>query len=130
MIPRMSISSISASGLVASARRIAASASNIANADTRGRRGADTAYAPVEVRQIDAPGGGVSTIAGLRQPSSYPLYAPDRANADDAGLVDAPNVDFATEHVEQVKAEAAYRASASVFRTGDELDRALLDLKA
>lgn len=138
----VSITGIAASGLLAQSQRLNASASNVANngvkgaipgADGKGATGQKQAYQPIGVVQDSVSLGGQP--AGTRatyqpvNPAYRPEYDPgaDYANAD--GLVAAPNVDFATETVNQITAASAYKANAQVLRTEDELVRSILDAK-
>jgi flagellar basal-body rod protein FlgC len=140
----MNALTIAASGLQASVARLDASASNIANASTIGTpvgsassfssvtapKSGTGSYRPVDIRQSAAPGGGVATLAGLRQPSSFPLYDPSSPSADASAMVAAPNVDPASEIVDQIQAAQAYKSNLSVIRTADAMEGALLDLSA
>lgn len=136
----MNAINIAGSGLLASVARLNASASNVANINTVGpvRKAAPSGtatdragpYQPVEIRQEAVPGGGVSSIAALRRPSSVPVADPASPMADDQGMVAAPNVDPVRERIEQTAALRAYQANLSVIRTADTMEGALLDRRA
>lgn len=130
------------SGLQASARRVEASASNIANAQdsirTKDARtaaspsvppttGAPSVYAPVRVHQGSVAGGGVRTDLVEISPPHTLVYSPDDRLADADGYVARPNVDYATEFVNVRQAEDAYKANLKVIETEDRMIGALLD---
>jgi flagellar basal-body rod protein FlgC len=127
--------SISASGLRASVVRLTASASNVANARSTGRPEADPpeqgrgAYRPVDTVQRDTVGGG--TVAGVRArvPAFLPEYDPSSPDANEAGMVSAPNVDFAREAVSQIEASWSFNANLAAFRTSARMLDRLLDIK-
>ncbi len=126
---------IALSGLNAATTRVAASASNIANAHTTGaREGTEgpEAYTPVDVVQIsvgaesgDLQGTRAQVVA--RDPATTPVYDPDSSYADSEGLVEAPNVDYGTEIINARQAANAYKANLAVIKVADELERELLD---
>lgn len=137
----MNVSLVALSGLQASSTRLAASASNIANANSKGftPKGAaeasargeavNTGYRPLTVQQstIGSFGTAATTVSGAS--TSRPVFAPELRQADSDGMVAMPDVDPIQEAAVQIQARHAYRASLSTYRTGDEMDRALLDLK-
>jgi flagellar basal-body rod protein FlgC len=143
----MSVSSIALSGLLAQTQRIAGSASNVANARTTGARPDATGeipddkpapYQPVDTVQqsvVGPPsagegGQGLGTHATYqpRRPATVAEYSPDSAFADENGLVDAPNVDLASEAIDQTIALRAYQANLKAFETADEMTREALNL--
>jgi flagellar basal body rod protein FlgC len=89
--------SAAASGMVAQTRRLEASASNIANAETAG-------YVPQHVALSEGPGGGVVAQ----------VLAPDPAEP-------APRVDIEHEFVDRISAARAYEANLAVVK--DEVER-------
>jgi flagellar basal-body rod protein FlgC len=135
MIPALSTA---LSGMQAATARLAASASNVANvrstgplpgpglAPADGRR----AYVPVDVVQRSDPTGGVATAYAPRRPAHGPGYAPGSPDADERGLVAAPNVDLAAEAVSQIEALLAFKANAAVARAVDRMTESTLDLTA
>ena len=128
------------SGLRAATRSLAVSASNITNArDTlnpqnaavlasaSGRRsgGQEDApaddFKPLEVHNVTAPGGGVTTVLQEVDPPYVFAFAPGDANADEDGLVARPNVDIAAELVRVKQAETLYKANVRVLQAEDRL---------
>jgi len=97
-----SVSSIALSGMNAARSSLNASAQNIANLNTSGFR-------RQEVVQSAQSGGGVST-------------ALTTANVEGSSL--------ATDIVSQLKAKNSFLANLAVFKTGEKMAGALLDLKA
>lgn len=121
------------SGLRAASTRVNASANNIANAGTVGRVGAqegeaDRAFQAQAVQQTSVPGGGTRATITNRNPATQTIFAPDSPLANAQGLVDAPNVDLGEELVNQITAEAAFKANAAVIRSVDDQQDDLLDI--
>jgi flagellar basal-body rod protein FlgC len=134
---RMNAMSIARSGLAADMMRLAASAANVANADSVGSTkatgaGADgrSAYAPVDVAQAPIAGGGVTATYSRRQPASTPRYDPGSTSADGDGLVAAPNVDLIDERVGQLEAGIAFGADLAALRGANAMSRTAIDLLA
>ncbi len=126
--------SIAVSGLRAQSTRLAATASNIANASTSGTvpssdpsAPASTLYTPVTVDFSSQAGGGVS--AQVRpDPNAYSvIYDPSSVHADGNGLVAVPDVDLAEQAVNLLESKALYKANVSVIKVQDELLGDLLD---
>lgn len=126
--------SIALSGLRAQTTRLAATASNIANASTSGTvpnadpsAPASTLYTPVTVDFSSHAGGGVS--AQVRpDPNAYSvIYDPSSGYANADGLVAVPDVDLAQEAVNLLETKALYKANLSVIKTQDEMLGDLLD---
>ncbi|MBL8712577.1 MAG: flagellar biosynthesis protein FlgC [Alphaproteobacteria bacterium] len=126
--------SIALSGLRAQTTRLAATASNIANASTSGTvpnadpsAPASTLYTPVTVDFSSQAGGGVS--AQVRpDPNAYSvIYDPSSGYANADGLVAVPDVDLAQEAVNLLETKALYKANLSVIKTQDEMLGDLLD---
>jgi flagellar basal-body rod protein FlgC len=128
------------SGLQASATRLQAGASNVANARSTGPlppaepavAPADTrrTYIPVDAVQSSLPGGGVAASLAPRSPAYVPEYAPDSPDADARGFIAAPRVDLAQEAVGVIEASLAFRANLAVARAADRMLDGVLDLKA
>lgn len=124
------------SGLTAQTRRLDASASNVANVRSTGAvpttdgtaEGKRTPYQPLAVAQTDANPGTRATYTPIT-PAYLQDYAPDDSAANGDGMVAAPNVDLATERVNQMAASRAYGANIAVVRTQDEMLTSLLDSK-
>lgn len=93
------------SGMMAASRKTEASAANIANAST-------PFYQPVTAAQTATPTGVRADIVA-RPTLSTDAYSPD--------------VDLAQESVDMMSAKAAYKASASVIRTANDMQSTLID---
>ncbi|KAA0575003.1 flagellar basal body rod C-terminal domain-containing protein [Azospirillum sp. Sh1] len=127
---------IALSGLTAQTRRLDASASNVANVRSTGAvpttdgtaEGKRAPYQPLAVAQSDANPGTRATFTPIT-PAYLQEYAPDDSAANGDGMVAAPNVDLATERVNQMAASRAYGANIAVVRTQDEMLTSLLDSK-
>ncbi len=126
--------SIALSGLRAQTTRLAATASNIANASTGGAvpsadptAPASILYTPVTVDFSAQAGGGVS--AQVRpDPNAYSvIYDPSSSYANADGLVAVPDVDLAEQLVNLIETKAVYKANVSVIKTQDEMLGDLLD---
>lgn len=91
--------SIAVSGLQAQTTRLSATANNVANALTPGY---DRAVTSLSTR----PTGGVSASV---------------SPSDEAALPGSSNVDLASEMLDAIGAELAFKANASVFETGADL---------
>jgi flagellar basal-body rod protein FlgC len=127
---------IAASGAMTEARRVAASASNIANARTTGSlpdpnlpADAPRAYEPVRVESVsNGPEQGVRPSVRKVDPAWVAAYEPDAPYANSDGLVAAPNVDLVNELTTQMVAKRAYEANLKVIETASSMDRKLLDI--
>ncbi|MGY6569765.1 MAG: flagellar basal body rod protein FlgC [Salinarimonas sp.] len=131
------------SGMLASATRLEASASNVANAMTNGPV-PETApnrpvpqtieprsvYQPIDVVQVSTGTGGTATRVTPRLPAYETRYDPTSPFADDNGLIAAPNVDYAREIVDQILSVAAFKANAKVFSAAAEMTKTVIDMKA
>lgn len=141
--------SIGLSGLTAATTRLAARASNIANATSDGSvaasaaaasgaaaSGATTppsdavAYRAVSANIVATAGGGTRTLIAPTSPAFIQEYQPDSAFADAKGLVAAPNVDLGAEITGQIQDGAYAKANAAVIRAADDLLRKAIDLKS
>ncbi len=128
-----SILSIALSGMDAARQHLDAAASNIANMQTMGALpdaasgNAPQPYTPIMVSQHSLAGGGVATSLAPVTPPTVPAYAPSLPFADRTGLVAAPNVDLATQGVDQLMAAQAYAASASLVGVSGNLEQQLLN---
>ncbi len=128
---------IALSGMTAQTRRVEASASNIANLQSKGAipdaagavpAGQPEAYQAQAVAQSDGNPGTRATFTPIT-PAYLPDYQPDADYANADGLVAGPNVDPAREHVNQIAASRAYGANIAVVRTQDDMLKSLLDAK-
>jgi flagellar basal-body rod protein FlgC len=131
------------SGMTANMLRLRNSASNVANAQTRGTipssppsqpvpasGSGQQVYQAVRTQLTATPNGGVAASSTPTLPSYLIEYDPTAPYANEQGLVAAPNVDLAREAVEQIVAEHSYKANIATIRTAAEMERSLLDLKA
>ena len=103
-----SVLSTGVSGLRAAAQQVESAASNIANATTEGFTASRTAQQTLVTG--NNPGGGTAVDAQIFSSNGAP--------------------DLATEIVRLVEAETAYKASASVIRTAEDLTKEALDIGA
>ena len=134
----MSIAStIAVSGMNAAALRLQVSASNVANTLTDGPLpGSDnagnfpSAYAPQRVDQVATTGGGTSATVGAVSPSYVATYDPSAAYADGNGMVASPNVNFASEFVQQTLAYYNFEANVRVVRTDAQMMAMLVNITA
>jgi flagellar basal-body rod protein FlgC len=126
---------IALSGLNAASTRLQVSASNVANIDTTGAlpnpatgaTGTPAPYQALQVTQSSVVSGGTVATITPSTPSFTAQYSPDSPYADKNGLVGAPNVDLATEAVNQITAINAYKANLRVLQVADDLDRETID---
>jgi flagellar basal-body rod protein FlgC len=134
-----SISTIALSGMNAAARRLAVSASNVANVMSTGAlpdaagtvpAGAPQAYAPLELVQTASAGGGTQTTVTTATPSTTAVYDPQAPFANQDGFVAAPKVDLAQELIGQLIASYTFTANATVMKADDRMTGALLNITA
>jgi flagellar basal-body rod protein FlgC len=128
-------SSIAVSGMNVAALRLQVSASNVANAFTDGPLPGSanagnypSAYAPWRVDQIDTIGGGTSATVGAIMPSGLVAFDPTALYADGRGMVARPNVDLASEFIQQISARYMFAANAQVMRTDARMTGALFSI--
>jgi flagellar basal-body rod protein FlgC len=135
--------SIAASGLAAAFQRLQVSANNVANADSDGpttsASAADqaqyqpaqyaSAYVAQQVNQVATPAGGTSAVVSNVQPGTVTAYDPTAAYADQNGDVSAPNVDIATELIQQAIASYAFAANAAVINAQQQTMQSLLNIQ-
>lgn len=123
---------IAASGMAAAMTSLAATASNVANAQTTGpvpdgARPPEAVYQPAAVIETSLSDGGVS--ATVIRSSSFSLsYQPASPYANAQGMVASPNIDLATQMVNQVTASLAFKANAKVFQIAARNQKTLLDM--
>lgn len=129
--------SIALTGLQAQSQRLAASASNIANANTTGalptpEAPASTVYKPLNVSftalMAGDQGGGVSATVTADENGYSPVYDPGSVYANEQGLSAAPNVDLAREMVNIIETKLAYKADLSVIKAQKNMTGDLLDI--
>lgn len=126
--------SIAVSGLNAQKQRLAATASNVANATTTGTvpgtdssAPASTVYKPLNVSLTSLGGGGVAAQTTADENGYSIVYDPSSPHANEQGQIAAPNVDFIREMVGLLETKAAFKANLAVIRTQDEMTGGLLD---
>lgn len=118
--------STAVSGLQAASRAVAISASNIVNARSGGTITADgdyQGYRPQAVTQSSVAGGGV--VTGSRP--VVPAYMP-APGADGGTAYGLPNSSLSTDLVQMRMAQAAYKASAALIRTQDDMQKTTLSV--
>jgi len=135
--------SIALSGLRAQQTRLAAGASNIANASTTGTvpaaspsapastaASSSTVYKPLSVNLTSLAAGGVRADVSA-DPKGYSLiYDPSSPYANSEGMIAAPNVDLTREIVNLLEIKTSYKANLAVLKTQDEMLGELLDTRA
>ncbi|GAB3116141.1 flagellar basal body rod protein FlgC [Novispirillum itersonii] len=117
--------STAVSGLQAASRAVAISASNIVNARSGGTITADgyQGYQPQAVTQSSVAGGGV--VTGSRP--VVPAYMPT-PGADGGTAYGLPNSSLSTDLVQMRMAQAAYKASAALIRTENDMQKTTLSV--
>lgn len=126
--------SIALSGLGAQQKRLAGTASNIANASTAGTvpgtvpsAPTSTVYKPLSVNLTSLASGGVRADV-VADENGYSLaYDPSSPYANSEGMIAVPNVDLTTEMVNLLEIKTSYKANLAVLKTQDEMLGALLD---
>lgn len=126
--------SIALSGLGAQQKRLAGTASNIANASTAGTvpgtvtsAPTSTVYKPLNVNLTSLASGGVRADV-TADANGYSLaYDPSSLYANSEGMIAVPNVDLTTEMVNLLEIKTSYKANLAVLKTQDEMLGALLD---
>jgi flagellar basal-body rod protein FlgC len=127
---------IAASGMAAAMTSLTASASNIANAESAGQA---PGFAPVNAQPADVlkpavviessmAGGGVSATVTRSSPGTILSYDPTAPFATMQGMVAVPNLDYATEAVNQLSARMAFHANVRVFQAANRNLDTLLDI--
>lgn len=131
------VGSIALSGLSAASLRLHASAGNVANALTSGPLAGSAqsgnypdAYVPKRVDQTARADGGTEAHVRDASQAFVPAYDPRAPYADGSGLVASPNVDLASEIVEQLTAQIGFAANAKLVKADRKLTAALLDVIA
>lgn len=127
------------SGVLAGERRYANSANNVANLRSVAAPSLDGPATDADGnplfragRSVDqpAPVGGVRSTTLLVDPTSVQQYDASAPDADADGLVYRPNVDLATETVDQISGQRQFEANLATVRAADEMLRATLDIKS
>jgi len=120
-------SAIALSGLTAASLKLAASASNLANADDKAPIGAP-APKRLDVQTTTATGGGVAAAVTVRS-ASVLAYDPASPLANPQGLLQAAEIDPILEISNQLQAGRAFAFSLKALEAQDEAEKTLLDLK-
>ena len=133
-------------GLQAAQNRLNVSANNVANVrsvaaesldaareaqnvrEGQGQDGGRDLFVPSRAVNESLAGGGVRGGSQPVDPPSVPRFAPDAPDANAQGLANRPNVDLATEAVEQIRAQRAFEANLRSVEAADELAGGLLDI--
>jgi len=119
-------------GIAAATKKFEVSARNVVNQDSVGTPGADgagAAYEAVEAVQTSGPDGSPSVTVREKNPSTVIAYAPSNPLANEEGLIEIPNVDLATEIVNQQIAAHNYKANIKVFEVWNDMQETVLDIK-
>ncbi len=119
---------VSLSGLEVQTGRLAASASNVANARSTPAQGDKDGFVPTRVVSISAADGGVRSEQQPITPASIPVFDPTAADADENGVAARPNVSLAEEAVIQIEARIAFEANLKALEAQDEQLGTLFDL--
>ena len=84
---------------------------------------------PQRLDQVDVAGGGTLAKVTTASPGPVAGYDPTAPYADKNGQVAAPNVDLASEAIQQITARYAFAANAKVVQVDAEMMKTLLDIK-
>lgn len=118
------------SGLSVASTRIDVAASNIANQSSSksivNGQPANQPYVPQKVDQLSLSNGGV--LALVSAVSSPTQQVPDATSS--TGLATEPNVDQASQLAQLDVASYNFKANLKVIQTQQNMDKALLDIKA
>lgn len=120
------------SGMLAAQNRVAAVATNVANANdvsrTTPQAGDPPVFQPIDTVEISTAGGVISRFAPVKPAT---VTVPDGTSplADAQGLVNLPNVDLGTQFVNAITAKVAFEANAKVIVTAKKMNDALLKIK-
>jgi len=132
-----SVGSIAASGMAAASLRLQVSANNVANAISSGplpgvaaAGSFPAAYRVQIVDQVDIAGGGTRATVRKASPGTVPAYSPSAPYANSQGMVANPEVDLASEIVQQMMARISFAANARMVKTDAQMTKAFLDILA
>ncbi|MEM6780639.1 MAG: flagellar basal body rod C-terminal domain-containing protein [Pseudomonadota bacterium] len=122
------------SGLLASSKRVEASASNIANISTSGALDSSDGPAPYQAQTTlqqavtDTNGNGLGVRANTvpKDPGFVEAFDPNSPFANEDGVIGVPNVNLAEEAVNLKLAELTYKANIKVLSVADELSDELI----
>jgi flagellar basal-body rod protein FlgC len=121
------------SGLSAAARRLEASASNIANARSNGALPGENGpivYAPLEVQLAAQASGGVAASISPSARNALLAYDPQASFANAQGYVAAPAVDLTQDMINLAMASYDFAANLAVIHTAKDMTNALLEIRA
>ncbi len=119
-------------GLFAASKRVEASASNIANAQSAGSLDPNSPNQPYQALTTSQTAigdlGGVSATNIPKKPGIVNAYAPDSPFANAQGEIGVPNVDLTEDVVNLKLAEISYKANLATIKTASEMSDALLNI--
>lgn len=120
-------------------QRLQVSADNVANADSDGplpsaptavQAQYPAAYTPEQVEQIETAGGSTAAVVSNVEPGTVATFDAAAPYADANGLVASPNVDYASQAMQQVAASYEFAFNALVMRVYSQIAKSLLDIQA
>jgi flagellar basal-body rod protein FlgC len=122
------------SGMLAAVKRVGAAAENTANAGNVSRLkpqdGEAPAFEPLLVSQSARTGGGVKAEFRPVDPATLTVPGGNSPLADANGLVGIPNVDLGQQRIDAMSAQRSFEANLKVLQAAQEMQDALLNLKA
>lgn len=128
--------SIAVSGMNAAIARLSNAATNIVNVSSTGQLPSAenekaTSFAPMDVVSLSNSSGdnilGVRTTLVPREPSYIVARDESSPDANEQGLIAAPNIDLTAEIVNSMFAEIAYKASAKLIAVEKRNQETLID---
>lgn len=125
---------IALSGLAASTKRVATSASNIANLTTTGsiEEGGKAPYSSLTTTQeninINGEGAGVKASTIPQNTPFVPSFDPDSPFANSEGIIGVPNTNLAEEAVNISLAETTFKANLKIIEIASELQEEVVNL--
>lgn len=120
-------------GMNAATRHLEVGASNIANSQTvgtPGETGERSAYHALDAVQISGAQNQPEVKVEERNPFTALTYQPGHPSASEEGYVEVPNVDLATELINNQIAQRSYEANIKSLITYDEMQATILDIKS
>ena len=85
---------------------------------------------PKRVDQVARADGSTSAHVSAVSPATVTTYDPSAPYADSHGLVASPNVDLASEIVQQLTAQISFAANAQLVKADYKMTASLLDITA
>lgn len=123
--------------MAAASLRLQVSANNVANAASSGplpnspnSTSVPGPYVPERVDQVARAAGGTNVTVSAVSPGSVPMFDPSAPYADGHGMVASPNVDLASEIVQQLMARVSFAANAQVIGADSKMTASPLDITA